>query len=95
MWPRVIDHLNHDPKDNSWANLRECSNQENYRNKPKHSDNTSGVTGVSWTQERQWSAQIILNKKHKTLYQGNDFFEACCRRKAAEVYYNFHPNHGK
>lgn len=97
-WPAdQIDHLNHDRKDNRLANLRIASQAENTKNSGKRSDNSSGVTGVSWSRSRKkWVAQIGLpGPKTKSLGRFDIFEEAVAARKKAEIYYGFHENHGK
>ena len=95
-WPVAeIDHINQDPFDNRWINLREASSNENVRNKSRYKSNTSGMTGVSWRKNRaKWCVQITFEKKK--IYGGmfDDFEEACARRKQLEAEYGFHENHG-
>tara|TARA_R110000868_G_scaffold302142_2_gene562628 strand:+ start:724 stop:1236 length:513 start_codon:yes stop_codon:yes gene_type:complete len=59
------DHINGQPDDNRWANLREASKSENQQNQRNaQSNNKSGFLGVSWhAQTKKWRAQIGLNKK--------------------------------
>lgn len=45
----VIDHLNGDPFDNRIGNLLCKSFRHNLQNKKKYENNSSGVSGVSWT----------------------------------------------
>jgi hypothetical protein len=46
-WPiGEVDHINGDTHDNRWENLRECSREDNAKNRPKYSSNTSGAKGV-------------------------------------------------
>jgi hypothetical protein len=60
----VVDHINGDSLDNRKENLRICTNAENVRNSPKHSNNTSGYKGVIWAKrEQKWCAQIIVDGK--------------------------------
>jgi hypothetical protein len=96
-WPvGEIDHLNHDPADNSWANLRDVDHLENMRNKAVHSNNTSGATGVSWIKRtKKWRASISTTDR-KSIHGGyfDDFEEAVARRKELEAQYNFHQNPG-
>lgn len=96
-WPEdQIDHINHDKTDNRINNLREVTQQENSRNQCICIRNKSGVTGVHWDKERKrWHAQIYVSYRSKTLGRFDDKFEAICARKAAEVKYGFHENHGK
>jgi hypothetical protein len=58
-WPPEIDHINRDPSDNRWSNLRAVTHAQNMANMSLHSNNTSTYTGVSWhKQRRKWIAQI-------------------------------------
>ena len=64
--------------------------------KKKQINNSSGITGVCWYErDNKWEVQIYFCGKKNYLGRFEDFFEACCVRKAAEVEYGFHPNHGK
>jgi hypothetical protein len=96
-WPdEQIDHLSHARDDNSWANLREASHQENQRNRSKSCNNTSGITGVVWNKAaRKWQARIKLEGEFIYLGTHKDFNAAVLTRKVAEFAYGFHPNHGK
>jgi len=87
------DHLNHIKNDNRWNNLRECSNEENMKNRPLSPKNKTGQHGVRF-KKNLWEAQITL--KGKTIYLGGflEFHEAVNARKNAEVLYGFHENHG-
>lgn len=54
-----IDHINRDGLDNRKINLRFVTHQENMVNRPKHKNNTSGITGVNWNKHAgKWKAQI-------------------------------------
>ena len=49
-------------------------------------DNRSGVVGVyKEKQTQRWKAFIRANGKQITLGRYDDFFEACCARKSAEI----------
>jgi hypothetical protein len=91
-----VDHIDGDTYNNRLNNLRVVTCQENTRNAKLPSNNTSGVIGVYWiTPNRKWRAAIMVDRK--TLYLGyytnkDDAIEA---RKAAEVKYGFHENHGR
>lgn len=90
-----VDHINHGKTDNRWSNLRMVSNTENHKNMKMQSNNTSGVTGVSWERRRdKWVVRIKDCGKYLHLGYFEDFFEAICTRKSAEIRYNYHENHG-
>ena len=90
-----VDHIDHDYRNNSWDNLRVATQQENTKNQSKRRQNTSGTTGISFDKiSGTWVAKIGVDMK--TLYIGRhkDIKEAIKLRKAAEVKYGFHENHG-
>ena len=92
----LIDHIDHNPKNNRIENLRIVTNQENGRNQGIRSNNTSGVTGVLWVKRRnKWEARIKVDgvKIHLGYFESKE--EAIKTRKTAEVKYKFHPNHGR
>lgn len=61
---RVVDHINHIPTDNRSANLRNCTQQENNKNRRSLSTK-SGFRGVRLhTDMVRWAAYICL-KEHK------------------------------
>jgi hypothetical protein len=70
-WPtKPIDHIDGDPTNNKWENLREVTVQENNHNLTKLSRlNTTGFTGVVWDEKlTQFRAQIRCG--NKTYYLG-------------------------
>lgn len=84
----LIDHINHDKTDNRKCNLRPISGNENQWNSKKASNNTSGVTGVSWDSSRQrWLASLFCNGKTHHLGRFDSFDDAVAARKAAEERY--------
>lgn len=92
----LVDHQDQNGLNNSKSNLRETDKQGNARNTVKHRDNTSGHMGVSWKKDKlKWKAYISVNRKQIHLGYFDDFDEAAKSRKAAEVEYGFHENHGR
>ena len=90
-----VDHINQVRDDNRWCNLRDVDRVKNATNLPKYSTNTSGVTGVYWNKNcNKWDAKICINGKLKNLGLFVDKDEAIAARKAAEMTYSFHENHG-
>ena len=48
-----IDHIDGNVNNNSLNNLRVVSNQVNCKNRKKRIDNTSGITGIRWDNNKQ------------------------------------------
>jgi hypothetical protein len=87
-----VDHINRIRDDNRWENLRHITQQCNNRNTSKRSDNTSGITGVTWNKlSKKWVSQISTNGKNKYLGIFGTLKEAAKIRWEAEVKYDY-PN---
>lgn len=84
-----IDHINQDKLDNRVANLRFVTPQENARNMPLKSDNTSGYTGVSKTKNGTYRAYITIGGKQRNLGYYKTIEEAASARREAEDRLNF------
>ena len=69
-------------KDNcKWATKSEQS-----YNRRKQSNNKTGITGVWFSEKRKtWQVDINFNKKSNRLGAFNNFLDACCARKSAEL----------
>ena len=91
-WPlEQIDHINGIRHDNTWTNLRPVTITENRQNQRIRKNCLTGIQGVKWMHTRnKWRARI--GNVHLGLTA--DFFEACCRRKSAELKHGYHINHG-
>lgn len=57
-WPEEIDHINRNPADNRWANLRESTRSQNLANRGLYKNNKSGFTGVTPTRCGRFRATI-------------------------------------
>lgn len=95
-WPDIVDHINGNTLDDRWENLREVTARENSLNAKRSRKNTSGVRGVSWEKALdKWRSKIHVGVRQIHLGVYDDFFEAVCARKSAELKYSFHENHGR
>lgn len=74
--------------DNRKSNLRIVDDSKNQMNISLSSNNTSGVTGVTWHKgKNKWTAQITIDKKQISLGTFNDKKDAIKARKEAEEKY--------
>lgn len=102
-WPKgVIDHIDGNGFNNKLENLRDVTQSENMRNARMKSSNKSGVTGVSWsTQREKWIASgyyITDNGDYKALNLGgfSDIDDAInARQKWEDSQGDFTERHGK
>ena len=78
-----IDHINENPSDNRWNNLREATKSQNMMNISKIISNTSGYKGVGFHKKRKkWRAYIKADGKFYHL----GLFET--KEEAADAYQN-------
>jgi hypothetical protein len=60
----LVDHINGNPSDNRWCNLREVSCQENLLNAKLSKRNKTGHKGVQYMprlKKKKWRAQVMTN----------------------------------
>lgn len=87
-----IDHIDRNPKNNAWNNLREVSHSCNMRNCSLFKNNKSGITGVVWEKStKKWRSNISIPKKNINLGRYDNLADAVKARWNAEIKYNF-PN---
>jgi hypothetical protein len=96
-WPEShIDHINGIRTDNRIQNLRVVSAKENQRNMAKRKSNRSGACGVSmYKDNKRWIARIKAFGKTKHIGLFESIEEAVAARKAAELQFGYHENHGR
>ena len=88
-----IDHKRHGSMtyiDNRRSNLRLATRSQNFQNKGKRADNTSGVTGVCFdNRKNRWVSRICVNGKRILLgyFLPGDLLNAVAARKSAELRY--------
>lgn len=84
----VVDHIDRNPLNNRKLNLRHVTQHINCTNTKLSKNNTSGYTGVTWSNKgKKWVAQIMVNSKMINLGRFNDIDGAIRRRKIAESKY--------
>ena len=94
--PEFIDHIDGDPSNNCWSNLRNVTVAENNKNRVLDCRNKSGFHGVTWREDhKRWSAAIRINGKSKHLGSFIKLDDAIAARKQAEIELGFHENHGR
>lgn len=89
--PAEADHINRDPTDNRWSNLRAATSHENKLNRRIQSNNKSGYRGVSWyAPGNKWRVRGTINRREIALgyYDQLEEAAAVARRWRAE-------NHGE
>lgn len=94
-WPDQVDHENHIRSDNRLSNLLSKTHAENAKNQRMPARNKSGFCGVSWDKASgKWKAQIAVSNKKHFLGHFTEKADAVAARKAGELRFGFHPNHG-
>jgi hypothetical protein len=84
--PDEVDHIDRNPKNNAWANLRPASRLLNNLNRGIQKNNTSGYTGVSRSSNKQkWVSHIRVNGIRIALGVFDDLDNAVAARKRAEL----------
>lgn len=84
-WPRYcMDHINRDPGDNRWCNLRHVSHAGNMRNKSIYSNNRTGHTGVRRLPSGSFIASITTGGVTRYLGTEPTIEGAVALRKQAE-----------
>jgi hypothetical protein len=81
---QYVDHINGNTLDNRRANLRLCTQSQNLMNKRKMSNNTSGVSGVTWDKSKgKWQVTIRANFKNHFIGRYDTIAEATKARHEA------------
>lgn len=60
-WPVVMDHVNRNPADNRWSNLRECTVAQNTHNRATRAKKSTLPRGVYQPNRGSYIAQIVAN----------------------------------
>lgn len=65
-WPlECVDHIDGDPSNNRWSNLRAATQSQNMANARKPTHNTSGLKGASFCKDTgRWRALVTKEGRH-------------------------------
>lgn len=88
-----VDHIDHNPSNNTWNNLRLVCHKENGKNQKKYKCNSSGITGIT-LRNNKFRVRIYVEGIHINVGTYLTIDDAIKHRKLAEIKYNFHNNHG-
>lgn len=69
-WPSsVIDHINGNPSDDRFENLRDVSTQANIQNqlRPQRSNQSSSKLGVTRRKNGKWQSRLVVGDKNTTV----------------------------
>lgn len=82
------DHINRNELDNRKLNLRQCTQQENSRNRSVPKNNKSGYIGVCYNKRyEKWNSYICIDGKQYFLGYFSNKFDALRERLKAEKQY--------
>jgi len=87
-WPMYeIDHIDKNPANNVWSNLREADHSQNNCNCGPQSNSTTGVRGVTYSRGYY---RVRINKNGITVYEKRfkTLEEAAAARKEAAIKYH-------
>jgi HNH endonuclease len=82
---KEIDHVNGNPSDNRWINLREGNHSQVTRPHRTYKNNISGYSGVHWRKDAdKYRVRITVNSQRLSRGHYSDFEKACRARAEAE-----------
>lgn len=86
-WPDPeIDHIDRNPLNDAWLNLREATSTDQKLNMNIRKDNTSGHKGVYWNKANQkWEAKVFVLGRQIRLGMFTELEDAIAARKAGEA----------
>ena len=83
----VVDHINHDTRDNRKANLRVVSQSENLHNRYLSKRNKTGNTGIYYDKDKnRWKATMMVEGLHRQKCFNTKEEAISCRTKWEHEY---------
>ncbi len=91
-----VDHIDTNPANNRWGNLRLATHAQQQWNTGLSSRNTSGVKGVTWSRQMgKWLARVQVNNKRINLGYYETVEQArIATTLARETYHGQYANNG-
>lgn len=92
----LIDHINRDPTDNRWNNLREATTSQNNINSKVYSTSTTRVKGVTFCKDKgKYKVRIMHNGASIHLGYFDSVTDAAnaYSAKARELFGEYYPEH--
>lgn len=85
--PDLVDHINREPADNRWENLRSATHSQNCCNRKRASN--SGIPGVNWHKKtKKWRVQLVFRGLYLHLgYYGDIELAALASSEARAKYH--------
>ena len=86
-----LDHIDGNPKNNKWLNLRACSWHENSCNQGLRKDSKTGFKGVRMYSNGRYAASISANhkRKHLGIFSSADAAAHAYNKAAIEMHGEF------
>lgn len=86
--PPEIDHINGEPRDNRWVNLRAVTHSQNIQNQTAHRDNVIGVKGIR--QHRNGRFYVTVKSKscggYSTLEEAKEVYRKIAEKELGDFY---------
>lgn len=93
--PNIIDHIDGNPSNNKWDNLRSVTRQQNNLNIVLPKDNKSGAIGVFYHEsQNRYHANVRINGRSFHIGSYSTKAEAVAARGAANKLLGFSERHG-
>jgi hypothetical protein len=85
-WPeQEVDHIDGDPTNTRWNNLRQATHLQNMQNTKMRNDNRSGVRGVCYSmREGKWKVQVA--SRHVGYFTDKEEAISAYEAKARDVF---------
>jgi hypothetical protein len=87
-FPKTVDHINGDPSDNRWSNLRECTQQQNSCNKGPQVNNKLGIKNV-YTTKIPGTYRVVVNSKSYGSFRDIELAELVAKEVCLKLYGEF------